>query len=166
MMLGLSFQAFALLHVALSLVAIVAGLVALIALARRVWLDTWHQIFLATTAATLITGFMFPISVVTPALIVGAITSVVLAIAIIAYIKLPSASWSPRTYAASAMTALYFNLFVLVAQAFMKIPLLNRLAPTQSEPPFAGAQVVLLIASVTVGFYAIRGSRLRSGHAA
>lgn len=159
MMLGLSFESFTLIHVALSVVGIVTGVVAMVALAGRVWRGAWHLVFLATTAATVITGFMFPISAVTPALVVGAIASLILAIAIIAYAQRHSTSWASPAYAVSGTAALYLNLFVLVAQGFMKVPLLSRLAPTQSEPPFAVAQGLLLTVTVVVGYAALRGSR-------
>jgi len=45
----------------------------------------------------------------------------------------------------SAMIALYLNVFVGVVQAYEKVPVLKALAPTQSEPPFAITQLVVLI---------------------
>jgi hypothetical protein len=49
------------------------------------------------------------------------------------------------------VTAFYFNVFVLVAQLFQKVPALKDLAPTQSEPPFVVAQLAVLGACVTIG---------------
>jgi hypothetical protein len=43
-----------------------------------------------------------------------------------------------------AAIALYLNVFVGVTQAFLKFPTLTALAPTQTEPPFAVAQLVVL----------------------
>jgi hypothetical protein len=44
--------------------------------------------------------------------------------------------------------------FVGVAQAFMKLPFLQPLAPTQSEPPFVATQAVALLAFVALGAWA------------
>ena len=59
-------------------------------------------------------------------------------------------------YVATAMFALYLNCFVLVAQAFLKSPFLKALAPTQSEPPFLVAQVVVVVAFILLGIKAVR----------
>lgn len=162
MVFGMSFETFTNLHVVLSLIGIVSGLVAFSALARNVWLGSWHHVFLATTLATVITGFMFPISSVTPALIVGGVALALLAVAYIALFQICQAAWSGRAYAVTGMISLYLNLFVLVAQGFMKVPFLNALAPTQSEAPFALAQLVLLIASIALGYYATTGIQRRA----
>jgi hypothetical protein len=50
------------------------------------------------------------------------------------------------TYVASATVALFFNVFVLAFQSFLKIPGLKARAPTQSEPPFGIAQGARYIA--------------------
>jgi len=47
-------------------------------------------------------------------------------------------------YAVTQTLAQFFLLFVLVAQAFKKVPALATLAPTQSEPPFAASEGVVL----------------------
>ncbi|PTQ12098.1 hypothetical protein CLG96_05895 [Sphingomonas oleivorans] len=159
MILGLSVQAFVMLHVAISLVGIATGLVALPALAAGRWLGGWNAAFLITTAATSITGFLFPIGGITPALVVGAISLVDLAIALVALYALGLRGRARIAYAVSATIALYFNLFVLVVQSFLKIPALQALAPTQTELPFIAAQSLVLAASVVLGATAILGSR-------
>lgn len=151
MIIGMSVQLFTLLHVALSLVGIVTGLVAMIALVRKIWLPAWHHVFLATTLATVITGFLFPINGLTPALAVGGLSLIVLVAAYVALFRRGQDAGAGRIYAASAMIALYFNLFVLVAQGFLKVPFLAMLAPTQTELPFVLAQLLVLVGSVALG---------------
>ena len=63
--------------------------------------------------------------------------------------------WRP-IYTITAVFALYLNCFVLVVQAFQKIPFLHTLAPTGSEPPFAIAQGLVLIAFIAMGIVAVR----------
>lgn len=159
MIIGMSVQHFTLLHVALSLVGIVAGVLAMIALARKIWLASWHHVFLATTLATVVTGFLFPINGVTPALVVGGLSLVVLLVAYAALFKLKKDPGTGRLYAASATIALYLNLFVLIAQGFLKVPFLTTLAPTQTELPFVLAQLLLLVGSVALGVSATSQAR-------
>src|SRR6185295_10718729 len=90
------------------------------------------------------TGFFFPIEQITPALVLGILSLIVLAPALASryYYNLVG-PWR-RTYVITAMIAQYLNVFVLIAQSFQKVPSLRELAPTQSEPPFALAQLVTL----------------------
>lgn len=159
MILGLSIDNFVTLHVVISLIGIATGLVAVLSLASGRWLGGWQLAFLASTAATSITGFLFPFGGITPGIIIGIISMIVLGIACVAYVALFRAGWARTTYAISATIALYLNLFVLVVQAFMKVSWLNDLAPNQSELPFAIAQGLLLIISMAIGFFAMRGIR-------
>jgi hypothetical protein len=57
---------------------------------------------------------------------------------------------------ATAIAAFYFNAFVGLVQAFQKVPALKAAAPTQAEPPFAIAQLIVLIVFIALG---IRASR-------
>jgi uncharacterized protein YggT (Ycf19 family) len=159
MILGLSIPAFIALHVGISLIGIATGLVALPTLAGGRWLPRWHAVFLATTLATSLTGFLFPFRGFTPAIGVGAISTLVLAVALAALYAFGLRGRARVVYAISAMAALYLNLFVLVVQAFLKLPTLNALAPTGTEPPFIAAQAVLLLASVALGHAAVAASR-------
>jgi hypothetical protein len=86
-------------------------------------LDGWTAVFLTMTVMTSVTGFLFPFHGVTPAIKLGVISLVVLAVAIVARYPLHLA-WR-KTYVVSACAALYFNVFVLVVQSFEKIPALN-----------------------------------------
>ena len=161
MIIGLSLENFTILHVIISLVAIVSGLVVLVGMLRASRLPGWTALFLATTILTSVTGFMFPISGVTPAIVLGLMSIVILVIALAAlYLKQLSGAWR-WIYVTTALAALYFNVFVLIVQAFQKVPALQKLAPTQSEPPFLIAQGVALIAFLVLGTQAAR--RFRPG---
>lgn len=148
-------------HVALSLVGIVSGLVVLLGLLTNRRLDAWTALFLATTVATSATGFGFAFKL-EPPFIIGIISLVVLAVALWArYGAGMSGAWR-WIYVTTAMLALYLNVFVLVVQSFQKVPALNALAPTQSEPPFAIAQGLTLLLFVALGALALR--RFRPDH--
>ena len=146
--------AFTLFHVVLSLVGIGAGFVVAYALLTSQY-HGWTKLFLITTAATSATGFLFPVHKFLPSHAVGIVSLVILAIAILARYRFGLAGGWRRTYAITAVIALYFNVFVLIAQLFQKVPALKALAPTQSEPPFQLAQLVVL---VVFTFLAIRAA--------
>jgi hypothetical protein len=122
-------------------------------------LGGWNTLFLVTTLLTTITGFMFPISAMTPALITGGISSLVLVTALCAiYVFKLGGRWR-ATYVITALMALWLNSFVGIVQTFQKIGFFNSLAPTQSEPPFLVAQLLLLVLFVALGFLAVRRFR-------
>jgi hypothetical protein len=149
-------------HVLISLLGILSGLVVLFGLIAGKRLDGWASLFLVTTVATSVTGYMFPFHKLLPSHVVGAISLVVLAIAIYArYSRHLAGGWR-RTYVISAVIALYLNVFVLVVQLFEKVPALNALAPTQSELPFKITQLVVLAIFVVLGIFAARGFRERT----
>ena len=155
----MSLSAFTLFHVALSLVGILAGVIALAGMLASKRYPGWTAVFLITTVLTSVTGYFFPVEHILPSHIVGAISLVVLAIAIFAlYVRHLSGSWR-WIYVATAVAALYLNVFVAVVQSFLKIPSLTALAPTQSEPPFAIAQGLVLITFVVLGALAARSFR-------
>jgi|SRR4029077_5644151 len=145
---------FTLFHVALSLVGILAGFVVVFALLSAKQSSGWTSAFLVTTAATSITGFLFPFHKFLPSHAVGIVSLLVLAVTIPAlYVFHLAGPWR-RTYVVGAVIALYLNVFVVIAQFFMKIPELKALAPTQSEPSFLGAQVVVMLIFVVLGVLA------------
>ena len=156
MILGMSTSTFTLVHVVLSLVGILAGLVVVFGMFGSKKLDGWTALFLATTVLTSVTGFFFPFDKILPSHIVGIISLVVLALAILALYAFHLAGPWRWIYVVSAMLALYLNVFVGVVQAFQKLPLLASLAPTQSEPPFLIAQAVVLVIFVGLGIAAVR----------
>jgi hypothetical protein len=145
---------FTLVHVAISLVGIFSGLVVLFGLLNAKRLDGWTAIFLATTVATSVTGFLFPFKGFTPALGTGIVSMVVLAVTLYArYARRMAGGWR-KAYVISAVIALYLNVFVLVVQTFLKVPALNALAPKQTEPPFAITQLLVLVIFIALGVLA------------
>ena len=156
MILGMSIPTFTLLHTVLSLIAILAGVVVLFGMFVSNRFPGWTAVFLATTVLTCVTGFFFPVDKVLPSHIVGIITLAVLAVAIVAlYVYRLHGAWR-WIYVASAVLSLYLNVFVGVVQAFLKVPFLNAMAPTQSEPPFAVAQGMVLVLFIVLGILAVR----------
>jgi hypothetical protein len=153
------------LHVVISLIGIVSGLVVMFGLLVGRRLNGWTAFFLLSTVLTSVTGFFFPFHGVTPAIVVGIISLVLLAIAIVArYLRHLVGAWR-WIYVVTAMISLYLNVFVLVVQLFQKVPALKALAPTQSEPPFAVTQLVVLALFVVLTIIAaikFRDEQLRT----
>jgi len=129
-------------------------------------LDGLTALFLITTALTSITGFGFPFQHVTPGIILGILSLLVLAITIPARYTFHLAGKWRSIYVITAVIALYFNCFVLIAQSFLKIPALHVLAPKGNEPPFAVAQLVLLVLFIVAGIRAVKKFHFESGAAA
>jgi hypothetical protein len=156
MTLGLSLSGFTTLHVVISLIGIVSGFIVLYGMLVSREFHGWTALFLATTILTSVTGFMFPFNGPTPGLITGAISLAVLAVALLAlYAFRLVGSWR-WVYVAAALAALYLNVFVGVVQAFQKLGFLQALAPTQSEAPFAIAQIAVLAIFCALGYLALR----------
>ncbi len=156
MILGMSLSAFTTFHVVLSLIGIASGLIVLAAMMENKKAPAWTALFLVTTIATSATGFLFPFKTFDPALTVGSISLVLLAIAVLSLYALRLAGlWRP-VYVVAVVMALYLNVFVAVVQSFQKLSFLKPLAPTQSEPPFAIAQGVVLIIFIGLGILAVR----------
>jgi hypothetical protein len=152
----MSTAAFTQFHVLLSLIGIAAGFIVAIAMLGANRLPAVMALFLLTTLATSVTGFMFHFASFGPPEIVGVISLVVLSVAIFAlYAFRLAGSWR-WIYVAAAVCALYLNVFVGVVQAFQKVPFFRALAPTQTELPFVVTQGVVLIAFVALGIAAAR----------
>jgi hypothetical protein len=155
----ISLSLYTTIHVAISLIAIAAGFVAVIEMIGNKPLGLWNSIFLWTTIATSVTGFGFPITGVTPGIVVGVISLVLLAVALFAfYAQHLTGPWR-RVYVVTAIAALWFNVFVGIVQSFQKIASLKALAPTQSEPPFQIAQGVALVLLIILAVLAVRKFR-------
>jgi hypothetical protein len=151
---------FTLVHVLISLVGILSGFVVMFGLLVGNRLGGWTSLFLSTTVATSVTGFLFPVDHFMPSHAVGIISLVVLAIAIYArYPRRLAGAWR-KTYAVTAMISLYLNVFVAIVQAFQKVPALKVLAPTQSEPPFKLTQLLVLAVFVALAILAAIRFRL------
>ena len=156
MILGMSLATFTQVHVVLSLIGIVSGLIVVFGMFGGKRLGMWNTLFLATTVLTSLTGYFFPVEHVLPSHIVGAISLVVLAIAIVALYRFHLAGGWRRTYVICAVLALYLNVFVLVVQTFLKVPAVHALAPTQKEPPFLVAQLIVMAIFIGLGVRAAK----------
>jgi hypothetical protein len=152
----MSTASFTILHVIISLLAIVSGVVVAAAMRRSQPVPRWSTLFLATTIATSVTGFFFHSKSSGAPHAVAVISLVILALALVALYGYQLAGAWRAVYAASALAALYFNVFVLVAQLFAKVPALRALAPDGSDPPFAIAQLRVLGGFVVLGISALR----------
>jgi hypothetical protein len=156
MMLGMSLSTFTTVHVIISLIGIVSGLIALFGMLGSKRLNGLTALFLLTTVLTSVTGFMFPFTHLTPGHVVGIISLVVLAIAILARYSFHMAGSWRRIYVVTAAIALYLNVFVLVVQSFEKVPALHALAPTQTEGPFKMAQLAVLVLFIVLTVIAVK----------
>jgi len=152
---GIPTEAFVQIHVGISLVAIVSGLIVLYGLLTGKLLGGWTALFLATMTLTSVTDFPLPPFGWDPVRVLGTILLVLLGAAVLAlYIFHLAGAWRP-IYVVAAVTSLYLNCFVGVVQAFQKVSALHALPPTQSEPPFLIAQVAVLVAFVVLGVVAV-----------
>ena len=154
MILGMSTATYTFLHVLISLAGIGSGLIVVFGLLTGKLMDRWATIFLATTALTSITGFGFPFDHLLPSHILAILSLVTLAFAIPARYLFHLAGGWRWVYVIGSAVALYFNVFVLVVQSFEKVPALKALAPTQKEPPFVVAQLLVLLIFATVTVFA------------
>jgi hypothetical protein len=152
----MSVAAFTQFHVILSLIGIVSGLVVVSAMLGVNRSPAMTALFLLTTVATSATGFLFHFASFGPPEIIGVISLVVLGVAILALYGYKLAGSWRWIYVVSAVFALYLNVFVAVVQTFQKVPYFHALAPTQTEPPFAVAQGLVLIVFVALGIAAVR----------
>jgi hypothetical protein len=157
----MSLATFTSFHVILSLIGILAGVVVLFAMFGSNRLPGWTAVFLATTILTSVTGFFFPFEKLLPSHIVGIISLVVLGAALLALYGYRLAGPWRWIYVATAVLALYLNVFVAVVQAFLKFSALHDLAPTQSEPPFVIAQAAVLVTFALLFVVAVRAFRPR-----
>ena len=157
MILGLSTAAFTLLHVILSLVGIGAGWIAIFALIFGRLMPRWTALFLAATILTSLTGFLFPNRTVTPGIVLGILSMIALLLAVVAlYGRSLAGPWR-GTYVISAAVALYFNVFVLFAQLFAKVPALKAIAPAMAAPAFAITQLLVLAVFIVIAIRAFKG---------
>ena len=157
MILGLGITTFTLLHVLVSLVGLVAGLVVVGGLLSGRRLDGWTATFLVATVLTNVSGFAFPFVRFLPSHGVGIISLLILPVVILAFYGKRLAGRWRTIYVVGAVAALYFNAFVLVAQLFLRVPALRALAPTQQESPFLFTQLLILAMFVLLGRAALTG---------
>jgi hypothetical protein len=161
MILGMSLSTFTMLHVIISLIAIVSGIIVMFGLLGSRQMPGMTAIFLLFTILTSATGFLFPFEKLLPSHMVGILSLVLLAIACFALYGMKLAGPWRWIYGVTAMVSLYLNVFVLVIQAFLKVPALHALAPSvpPSEPPFAIIQGIVLVFFVLVIIGTVRRFR-------
>ena len=161
MVLGMSLATFTLVHVIISLIAIAAGFVVLSGMLGSNRMAGMTALFLLTTILTNATGFLFPFEKLLPSHIIAALSLVLLAIACLALYSMKlSGAWR-WIYVVTALLSLYFNVFVLVIQSFLKIPALTALAPGNppAGPVFAVVQGIVLVFFIVVIIGSIRRFR-------
>jgi hypothetical protein len=156
MVLGMTLETFTLIHVALSLIGILSGFAVIYGLLNANRLDGATTVFLSTTVLTSATGFLFPVDHLLPSHVVGIISLVVLGVAVAARYMFHLAGVWRGIYVVCAVLALYLNVFVLVVQAFLKVPALHELAPGGNEPPFLIAQLIVMAVFIALGVLAWR----------
>jgi hypothetical protein len=156
---------FVLVHVVISLIAIVAGLVVMFGMLGSKRQPGLTAIFLLLTILTSATGFLIPPLMsekLLPSHMIGLLSLALLAIACVAlYVMKLSGAWR-WIYVLTALLALYFNVFVLVIQSFLKIPALTAVAPGNppSGPVFGVVQGIVLVFFVLMIIGAWRRFRL------
>jgi hypothetical protein len=159
MVLGMSLATFTVIHVLISFLGIGSGIAVAMGLLVGKPLNRLTPVFLASTALTSISGFGFPFTHLLPSHIVGIISLVLLAIAILARYSLHMSGAWRSIYVVTALLSLYLNVFVLVVQSFQKVPALKALAPTQKEPPFLVAQLAVLAIFIVLSILAVKRFR-------
>lgn len=156
MLLGLSLSAFTTLHVVISLIGIVTGLIVLAGFLVSKDIGLWTALFLIFTVLTSLTGFLFPVQHFMPSHAVGILSLIALALAVAARYRFHSVGAWRKVFVICSTIALYFNVFVLVVQLFRHVPALKAAAPTQSEPPFVVAQIIVMAAFIVLGIFAVK----------
>lgn len=146
------------LHTAISFAAIGFGVPAVASLFHRDDFRRWRGPFVLTAALTTGSGFLFPFTGPTPAFLVGIIAALVLVALIVAGRRLPGSRLTRWTHAGAMVASLYLLVFVLIAQAFLKVPALKQLEPTGTEPAFAITQLAALLVFGGIGVAALRAS--------
>ena len=155
-------ETFTIIHTVISLVALVAGVIVVVNMARGRASPLWTVLFLVTAIATSATGFGFPFNGVLPSHVIGAIALVLLAAVLVARLVNHRAGAWRSIYVVGIVVNAYFLVFVTIVQSFQKIPAPKSIAPTGTELPFAVVQVIVLVIVVALGAAAVRSApRLR-----
>ena len=150
MVLGMSLGLFTLMHTIISLVAIALGFVVMYGVVTSNRMPSVTVWFLLLTIVTSASGYLFPVTGILPSHIVGAISLVLLAVAGVALYGFRLSGLWRVTYVVTALLALWFNVFVLFIQLFVKFPAFAALAPKQNEPPFLAVQGATLLFFVII----------------
>jgi hypothetical protein len=155
-----SLPVFTLIHVVISVIGIISGLVAVGGLIAGVRLRGWIALFLSTTVLTSVSGFGFAFTALLPSHVVGLISLVVLAIALFAlYVKRLAGGWR-TAFTVTTVVALWANTFVLMAQLMQKVPAIATIAPGPNAPAFGVTQGLVVLLFVVIGWIALKGFRI------
>ncbi len=146
-------------HTVVSLIALAAGVVVVLGMAGNAAMPGLSALFIATAVITSATGFLFPVDRILPSHIFGVVSLIALAAAILGRYAFGFAGKWRVTYALCIVLATYLDAFVAVVQTFLKVPAAHALAPTQTEPPFAIAQGLLLLIFAILAVLAARRFR-------
>lgn len=146
---------YTLIHVVLSLAAIAAGIFVVLAMFANKKFDMLTLLFLVATGLTSLTGFGFVRHHFMPSHAAGIVALLVLAPTVFAYHKYRLAGAWLKVYIVGAIISLYLNVFVLIVQAFLKIPKFHALAPTQHELIFKFVQGWTLVFFVAICILAL-----------
>ncbi|HKR93070.1 hypothetical protein [Novosphingobium sp.] len=164
MILGMSTSTFVMVHVVISLIAIVAGVIVMSNMLGSHRVPALTGIFLLFTILTSATGFLIPpllTEKLLPSHAIGIVSLVLLAIACVALYGAKLSGMWRWIYVLTALVSLYLNVVVLLIQGFLKIPALSAVAPGNppAGPVFAIVQGVVLLFAVIVAIGAIRRFR-------
>lgn len=143
-------------HTLLSVAALLSGVPVVVALLHGSRSSRWFRIFWMTATATSLTGFFFPFHGMTPAIGVGIVALIILAIVLMAAPKVQQSRAGAFIYASGLVASEYLLVFVAIAQAFGKIAVLHAAAPTLKEPPFVAIQFIALAIFVLLGILSSR----------
>jgi hypothetical protein len=150
---------FTLIHVVISIVGIVSGLVVVGGFLAGIRFDRWVGVFLVTTLLTSASGFGFPFFQILPSHLIAALSLLVLALTLVALYGMRLAGHWREVFVLGSVLALYLNVFVLLAQLLQKTPVLAALAPTPAAPVFALTQLLFLVVFIGLGRAALNGFR-------
>ena len=152
---SIGLQIYTIIHVVLSLAGIGSGFAVFYGLLTDKRLEAWTRFFLVTTAATSVTGFLFPVDRFLPSHALGITSLLVLALATAALYRHGLAGAWRWLYVVGSVAALYLNVLVLIVQSFEKVPALKALPP--SSPAFV--QLTVLAFFIVGGVLAVRRFR-------
>lgn len=150
---------FTLFHVLTTLVQIVSGIGLVYLFSKGRSSDRLAAVFLISTAADLVTGFLFPFHGVTPAIVIGLLNVAILVPTVLAWYRLARGRvWRP-VFVFGTLALLYFDCLVFIVQSFQKVPGLHALAPVGNEPAVVVSQAILFVAALATGYFCFRALR-------
>lgn len=153
---------FTMFHVLITLIQLVSGIGLVYVFIQGRSSDRLAAIFLISTAADLVTGFLFPFHGVTPAIVIGLLNVVILIPTVVAWYRLARARFWKPILVFGSLALLYFDCLVFIVQSFQKVPGLHQLAPVGNEPAVLVSQTLLFIVTIVVGYLCFRGMRRTS----